>query len=175
MGTGTVSILSKYGTRGPKYAVPPEDHLVVAVDLGKHKVGVAVGTPSEMYCAATVVHRGPADAVAQQVREFVALHAKDLPLIWVCEWPMKYPTQRKFHKDLDDLHAVGYAIGTWNESYLPGEWKGNVPKSAHRKRIKSALSPEELDIMPAEDAHDAWDAAGIYLFAVGRTKRGGVK
>jgi hypothetical protein len=177
-----VSITARYGLRGPKYPVPDGEHLIVAVDLGKHKLGVAIGTPEKLLYAGTVFHKGPPGEVAQEVRErvkreewLVSPYADGHPLIWVCEWPMKYPTKRKFHKDLEALHDVGRAIGEWDEKYLPGEWKGNVTKQAHHNRIWRALTPEELAVMPSPGEHDAWDAAGIYLFAAGRTRRGGVK
>ena len=97
----------------------------------------------------------------------------DLSYIWVCEWPMKYDHARVKHKDIGTLQEVGYAFGPWDEKYLPGQWKGNVPKKPHHKRILRVLDDEELGNM-ADSNHDTLDAVGIGLFALGRTKRGGV-
>lgn len=175
-----------YPRRGPKYIAPKGDHILVAADLGAHKLGFAaglvVGNTKWLFKAATF-DCGFSDPamVAATFREFVALHTNavrgrpPIPLVMVCEWPMKYTGKRSTHASVDRVLAVGDAIGGWRETYLPGQWKGNVPKAVHRRRLMDALSPGERERMPPEDEHDAWDAAGIWLFATGRTQRGGVK
>lgn len=175
-------IARRYGTgRAPKYHGPERPHLIVAVDLGKRKVGVAWGTPERLLAAATVrCSRGP-EAMAQAI--YSRLQA-EMPrgaaceLVWVCEWPLKYDHLRRSHENIDELHRVGDAMARahpWSERYNPGEWKGNVPKQAHHDRVAAALTEEELAVMPSREEHDAWDAAAIYLFAAGRTRRGGVQ
>lgn len=171
----------RYPAKGPRYPVPGVGHHLIAVDLGKTKVGVSVfwvGLEGAALVRAFTLaaERGSTPKqVALLVR--AEIFTPLFPAVWVCEWPKKYDYKRKQHKDLDSLHEVGYALaqlhGGWAEMYLPGEWKGNVPKTPHHKRIERALTPDERALMPPKSDHDAWDAVGIGLFATGRTKRGG--
>ena len=168
----------RYTSRALKYIAPKRGHSLVAVDLGKRKVGVAVfwveDGQATLAKACTVLCDGGPEAMALAV---LAVAPRDAH--WVAEWPMKYKDKSLYHDAIESLHAVGEAIdkriGGWDEKYRPGEWKGNVPKGPHHKRIARALTDEELALMPGAEEHDAWDAAGIGLFAVARTKRGGVQ
>jgi hypothetical protein len=158
-------------------------HWLVSVDLGKVKVGVARWwvTPddAQLAWADTLICSRPepsnvANAVVLAAMRDVALVTD---IVWVCEWPKKYPTMRSTHKNIDELHAVGEAlayhdrVGPWTRKFSPHEWKGNVPKAAHHDRLREALGP--LDIPASE--HDTWDAVGIGAFALGLTRRGAVR
>ena len=61
----------------------------------------------------------------------------------------------------------------------PSLWKGNVPKSVMHERQRRVLKPSELSLvntvgrMSGESFHNAMDALGIGLFALGRMRRGG--
>lgn len=173
-------IARRYGTGlKPKYNVPPHDHHVFAVDLGKRKVGLAWGTPERLLGVVTVRCDGGPEAMARATW-LAGNKAQATTEVWVCEWPLKYDRLRRTHANIDELLRVGMAlerryIGRFSERYNPGEWKGNVPKRAHHDRVAAALTDEELALMPSRKEHDAWDAAAIYLFAVGRTRRGGVQ
>jgi hypothetical protein len=168
----------RYGLHKPRYLVPAVPHLLVAVDLGKTKAGVAIfrvepaNNYSVLVACATVNDRRLSTAVVSYAQV-----DDDLPVRWVCEWPMKYDDRRLYHEAIEDLQAVGNSIeelvGGWSDKYRPGEWKGHVPKRAHHRRVRKALRPSELAIMPSVEEHDAWDAVGIGLFALARTKRGG--
>lgn len=155
-----------------------------AVDLGKTKVGVAVFADTTLKLAFTShsLRGSSPQAVAQDIMVRLMTSLPDwawlpLPPHFVCEWPMKYPLARIYHKNLDELYEVGYAIGQltngWDARYRPSAWKGNVPKAAHHRRIKRALTAEELYAL-RDLGHDTWDAVGIGLFHLGRTKRGGI-
>jgi hypothetical protein len=167
----------RYGFGEPRYLAPDLPHYLVAVDLGKRKVGVAVfwitDEEAELVQAETVLGSPMADKVYASVSGLY----EEAPVLWVCEWPMKYGDRRKYHKDIESLYAVGNdleaLVGGWDEKYRPGEWKGNAPKHAHHKRLRRALKPDELETAPPDHEHDAWDAIGIGLFATNRTKRGG--
>jgi hypothetical protein len=175
-------VFSRYKLREPKYDAPTTPHYLVSVDLGKRKVGVGLawvdpGADKVLVVKAeTVTCGGGARAMAHAVVSSVAVEGD---VYWVCEWPMKYDDKRLYHDALDELYAVGNEIEMlirgWDEKYRPGEWKGNVPKAAHHRRLAASLRPEELEVMPPLKEHDAWDAAGICLFATARTKRGGVQ
>jgi hypothetical protein len=169
-----------YRRAGPKYRCPDSDHHLIAIDLGKRKVGVAWGSVIEgvagLHGAATVIcNSGPED-MAKKVVDLLLAKTQS-PRYWVCEWPKKYDRWLARHKNIEELHQVGYALGRyhpWDEMYLPGEWKGNVPKTPHHNRIGAALYQKERSRMPPLKEHDAWDAAGIWLYAAGRTRRGGI-
>lgn len=176
----------RYRLREPKYDAPEGTHYLVSVDLGKRKVGVAVfwvDPANEMVLlvnAQTIRNDNGANAIASDIyRAGPAEDASEHGVYWVCEWPMKYDDKRRYHEAIEDLQAVGDAVSSiirgWDERYRPGEWKGNVPKAAHHKRLKRALRAEELEVAPPVTEHDAWDAIGIGLFATARTKRGGVQ
>lgn len=167
----------RYGFGEFRYPAPDLPHYLVAVDLGKRKVGLSIfwvaDGKAELAQAETVL--GP--PMALNVYRAAAGLYEEAPVLWVCEWPMKYGDRRKYHDDIDALYAVGNdldaLIDGWDEKYRPGEWKGNAPKYAHHKRLRRVLTQEELEYAPPEDEHDAWDAIGIGLFATNRTKRGG--
>lgn len=205
--------MRQYPNKGPKYRVHPDPHLLVAFDLGKWKVGSAVSLVdpaagmTRLIGAETHVlpkkdnKEWDAKDMAAVVAEAIPLASTMMiPIIFVCEWPMKYKDKRSKHKDIETLHKVGYALETaldmrFAERYLPGQWKGNVPKPAHRRRIVRELTPSERTLLYAHlaaevfdkdatkarawadsaAAHDMWDAIGINLFATGRTRRGGTR
>lgn len=175
----------RYSLREPKYDAPQGTHYLVAVDLGKRKVGAAVfwvdpaNDVTLLVRAATVLEDDGPHAMATAIYDVAPDEdVSEAGVYWVCEWPMKYADKRKYHEAIEDLHAVGDAMGMlirgWDERYRPGEWKGNVPKRAHHKRLSRALRDEERAVAPNANEHDAWDAIGIGLFALARTKRGGV-
>ncbi len=170
-----------------KFRHPPwfrwtsEGHGLVAVDLGKRKVGVAVFSADGELARAKTVHtqRGKAkwdpwvtsEAVAAYVYETVDYDPTKLD--WVCEWPEIRPGERKNTHNIRTLQQVGSRLMRlldlpgWAAQYNPFEWKRNVDKKLHHTRIFSALYPAELSIW-ATLGHDARDAVGIGLFALGR-------
>lgn len=110
------------------------------------------------------------------------------------EWPQIYAGSKQASNpnDLPGMVGVDLAITTAlmiaaaarGEQlnvlcYTPGEWIGQVPKSRtgsalrspRGRKIASRLDANELAVMP--DQHDAIDAVGIGLHALGRlgTKR----
>ena len=204
--------MRNYRGKKPKYTLPtsagtPTTHLLISFDLGKRKVGAAVFLYTEesykLVGAEVIKVEGEwtADKMAGEVHKSLSpmLSTSFLPASFVCEWPKKYSTARKFHKDLDTLYDVGHAIAikfnmSWAETYTPSDWKGNVPKKAHKKRILRELSLSEQvvltnhvasamdiskeeaeDFLESELSHDLWDAIGIGLFAAARTRKGGTR
>ena len=76
--------------------------------------------------------------------------------------------------DPNDLIAMAYVAGCLTHAgvrtaekhcVLPREWKGQVPKDIHNKRVMSKLNPDEVAIIeaikPASKRHNAIDAVGI--------------
>lgn len=204
--------MKRYAKNSAKYPSPDVPHLLISFDLGKRKVGVAVflcpGTQddaSARLVGAEVIHvEGEWSPEKVSEATYESLHkllsfAGFMPTSLVCEWPKKYSKARKFHKDLDTLYEVGHAIvrrfeTSWAETYTPSEWKGNVPKKAHKRRLVRELTLQEKanlqsvvaaankitkeeaqEYLDKEESHDLWDAIGIGLFATARTRKGGTR
>ena len=205
--------MRRYGRNSPQYPEKAGPHILVSFDLGKRKVGVAVflcsgfsdDTTVSKLIGAEVIHvegEWSEDKMSEAIHvslskllEFTGF----MPTAMVCEWPKKYATARKFHKDLDTLHKVGHSImrrfnTSWAETYTPSEWKGNVPKKAHKRRLVRELTLQEKatlqkhvakaaniteeeaqGYLDSEESHDLWDAVGIGLYATARTRKGGTR
>lgn len=113
------------------------------------------------------------------------------PTTLAFEWPQVYSqAEGKSKGDPNDLIAMAAVNGALACGmqiacvmrrqqlkilcYKPAEWIGQLPKttrgkaseSPRAKRIYSRLEPAELELVP--DQHDAIDAIGIGLFALGR-------
>ena len=164
-----------------RYRHPPwyswrEDHCLVAVDLGKRKVGVALFGEDGVLIQAKTIHtqRGTPDwnphTTADAVLAWVCENAP-LKEDWVCEWPAIRPKDKNA-SDVRTLLQVGNSleqeVGKWREKFVPSEWKRNVGKDLHHQRLRAALDPEEQEMWDRL-GHDARDAVGIGLFALGRT------
>ncbi len=93
----------------------------------------------------------------------------------IIERPKVYPgVQREDPNDLIDVALMaGRMIERFPHSALrtpyPQDWKGQVPKEIHNRRVLKALTCTERKIVP--NNHNAIDAAGLYLWAIGRMKR----
>lgn len=168
-----------------KYPQPPQPHLLAAVDLGKRKCGLALffvndqGHARLLAAETTRQEDGDPEAMAQALVDAIPALPVLVPVFWVVEWPQKYEHLRARHENLEELHAVGYALKRRVPvvaEYRPAEWKGNVPKAAHHKRLQRELAPMDATLPPpGDDTHDMWDAVGIGLYATGRTRRGGTR
>ena len=116
-----------------------------------------------------------------------ARHA--LPRTFVYEWPQVYTAAKSIGdpNDLIGLAGVGAAVGMGLSmavalqeigltimTYRPGEWTGGIRKerkgnpwlSLRGQRVATRLRSSEREVVPA--SHDAIDAVGIGLFALGR-------
>lgn len=85
--------------------------------------------------------------------------------------------------DPNDLIKVAVGVGRWVERgaitgaavtlVKPAEWKGQIPKDIHHKRITSLLTPLEFSRIPAmskDKAHNALDAMGLGLWTLKRLR-----
>jgi hypothetical protein len=97
----------------------------------------------------------------------------------VLEAQRVYPASRQKGDPNDLLELMGVAgamrfRGALRTSYLPREWKGQMPGDDFiRERILPRLSTAELariEPAPASLLHNAHDAVGIGLFHLGRLK-----
>lgn len=100
---------------------------------------------------------------------------------FVSEIPQVYREGKSANVDPEDLTnltgVVGAVIGFLDpaevETCVPAQWKGQVPKEIHNRRIISTLTPNEKAVLdaikcPASLKHNVVDAVGIGLFALGR-------
>jgi len=92
------------------------------------------------------------------------------------EWPQVYTKSKGDNNDLLPLAGVDtalYALLQPDElhTFLPNEWKGQLPKSVCHERIKTRLSADELNTIQKTRKsllHNVLDAAGIGLYALCR-------
>ena len=164
--------------RAPWYKQRP-DHGLVAVDLGKRKVGVALFLPDGTLVQAKTVHtqRGVEDWDPRTTAKAIQAVLYDPVACWNWDWVCEYPelrgaADRGNYHNIAPLQHVGDLLHGWfgwAEKYRPAEWKRHVKKDLHHRRIGEALTPEEReDIGWSSLGHDAKDAVGIGLFALGR-------
>lgn len=94
------------------------------------------------------------------------------------EVPQIYKVRRT---DANDLIDVALVAGAWISRYKhvqifrPAEWKGQAPKKIVHERIRERLSEGEREVLdrdlrsvPKSLQHNALDAVGIGLHALGR-------
>lgn len=106
----------------------------------------------------------------------------------VCEIPQIYdPRAAKTVKRPSDLIDVTVAAGRMTgavrtEYVLPAQWKGQVPKAVHHKRVRATLMTDEqvvsdayLDTIKPALRHNIWDAIGLGLVVLGRMTPGPIR
>jgi len=160
-------------------------HLLIAIDPGKRVCGVSVwGCEANrviLLHACSIRPKGRLSNLPSQVEdlwlEYVDGFEGAAPQ-FVFEVPRYYMKKRATFRGVDALFDVLDAFqkhGILVKDYVyPGQWKGNVPKKIHQKRIARALTRTELRRVDPEGTHDMWDAIGIGLYATGRTSRAGI-
>jgi len=159
--------------------------LYAGIDLGKHKVGIGLGTKTTLIAATTtktIPAEGgySAEATAKDALAWIQAEAQGSPVSYTIEWPSPRPGELVVVEDILSLQAVGRALikllgrGAKVVQVSPSTWKGTLPKEVHRRRLAKILSPEELALMPEMDQdHDTWDGVGLYLYGAGRSGRAG--
>jgi hypothetical protein len=98
-------------------------------------------------------------------------------VVWI-ERPVVYPRSKVPPNDLIQLALTAGQISGWYEArgcktcYVqPADWKGQVPKAIHHRRIRAELSPAErkllddaLATLAPSKRHNVLDAVGIGLW-----------
>lgn len=141
--------------------------LRASIDPGKHGCARAYSHHDQIFG----VDFGP----PVYYREADLWHVDEL---W-CEVPVVYPGIRK--EDPNDLIRVSRGLGKAELSIVakrtidlaPRDWKGSLDKDLMLRRIEKLLRPEELALvdrlkLPKKTRHNAIDACGILLHAMGR-------
>ena len=160
-------------------------HLLIAIDPGKRVCGVSVWgcepNPVILLHACSIRPGGSLRNLPSQVEdlwmEFVDGFDEAAPQ-FVFEVPRYYTKKRSTFRGVDALFDVLDAFqkyGILVKDYVyPNQWKGNVPKKIHQRRIEKALTISEMRRVDVKGTHDMWDAIGIGLYATGRTGRAGI-
>lgn len=168
---------------------------LISFDPGLREAGLAVFTDGLLAAAFLVRNPNTKDrggkawlAMGQEVDTLLSETVPGLPLrlhlhgsMFVSEIPQVYREGKSANVSPDDLTnltgVVGCVIGFLDpvevKTYVPAEWKGQVPKDIHNKRIKASLSMDEKAILegvkcPASLLHNVVDAIGVGLFELGR-------
>lgn len=161
--------------------------MLLAVDPSVRSPGAAIFCDSVLVAVARIPCKRASDVsdgqrwldVATQIRAWVG--ARQITS-FIFEKPQIYTAfkSKGDPNDLIGLAGIGAALaGMLGVSVLsptPAEWIGQLPKSTRgsaldsprSQRIVSRLSPAELALVP--DQHDAIDAVGLGLWALGRLK-----
>lgn len=160
-------------------------HLLIAIDPGKRVCGVSVWGcephQTQLLYACSIRPKGNLVNLPSQVEDlwmsFVDGYGEAAPQ-FVFEVPRYYTKKRTTFRGVDALFEVldtFHRHGILVKDYVyPSQWKGNVPKKVHMRRIEKALTAEEMDCVDPDGTHDMWDAIGIGLYATGRTSRAGI-
>lgn len=162
---------------------------LLAVDPGARGAGVAAFAGGLLRRAAYVENtaRRGADAAACRSlavavrRYFDAIGRVEFTEV-ACEWPQVYAPGKQKGDPNDLLALVGVSVGICAlyagadvSSYLPAQWKAQMPKGVAHERVLARLSAEERNEIWLPSAkglqHNVLDAIGIGLHHLGRFER----
>lgn len=161
---------------------------LVSFDPGLREAGLAVFTNGLLTAAFLVRNPNTKDRGGKAWLAMGREVAKTLrgviytPDLFVSEIPQVYREGKSANVSPDDLTnltgVVGCVIGFLDPSevktYVPAEWKGQVPKDIHNKRVITALNADEHWVLyntvkcPASLLHNVVDAIGVGLFELKR-------
>lgn len=164
-------------------------HKLLAVDPGLRYPAAAWFVNGVLQKASRVKIKKPdtSEPIAKRCRDIaleIAYWCPEAPTQIIVEWPKVYTAEKSKGdpNNLIGLAGVGACVaGLFPDSSilspLPRDWTGNVPKaekgdpwaSPRGQRVRDRLSDAEFrSVIPS---HDAVDAVGLGLFALGRFER----
>ena len=151
---------------------------VMTFDPGKLSVGWATADETGiMRCG--LVHDATQLGLLRKLRDMqLSTATKGIKVI--IEKPQIY-RERKWKGDPNDLIDETITVGALATLTLesdqrivkPHDWKGNVPKDIHNRRVKKRLTPVEMTTLKKcgvapSLAHNVVDACGMCLWSLGR-------
>lgn len=171
----------------------PKPHLITAIDPGKHLCGCSTWLAMErgavMVDARAVIGEWSMARALGDYMRHIRGNVEDTyglgrllgrePTHYIAiEVPQRYTGKRAKLSGVRALEAVIEAIdldfgGLVVARHTPNEWKGQVPKPVHHRRVRAALKPGELAAIKTPDDHNTWDGVGYGCFITGRLGRGG--
>lgn len=158
--------------------------MLVSIDPGVRLCGVAVFEDGELasaWLSKSSGWRTMAYCVVSDLQKRYPLEVLE-PGRLVIEKPQIY-TQNKLKGDPNDLIDLACVVGALGvlmirqelTTYLPRQWKGQVPKHVMIERIKGKLSEDErkrIELPSAKSLqHNVWDAVGIGLHHERKARR----
>lgn len=160
--------------------------MILAIDPGLRGCGVAAFGSELVFCAyprnPEARARGPGAwwSMAQAVYQAVVDANVPLPRTLVVEVPQVYAGSKQ-KGDPNDLIQLAGVLGALTGlfrcatvGYAPREWKGQVPKDVHNRRILGKLSASERTILESCGVsqslqHNVIDAVGLGKFHLSRS------
>lgn len=156
---------------------------LVAIDPGVKKCAIAVFVERKLedayYVNANLDSRS--GGALNMVKQLEDTEFNDPEI--VIERPQIY-TGAEAKGDPNDLLDLAFVAGYFraHRSYLPAEWKGQVPKEIHHKRLSEYFAESgDVDgfdvwkrISKLKKDHDLRDAVGLGLFHLGLVGKGGI-
>jgi hypothetical protein len=143
---------------------------LIAIDPGFNGTGIAAFTDEGRLVDVALVVPPSAGQVdfAERLRQ--AIDA--LPDSRGADLIIEFPDRDDRKGDITDLFKLAAITGAisvapqWRGSRIsyvfPSEWKGNVPKDIHGRRIVASLTPKERAILEKRGAdHNVIDAVGL--------------
>lgn len=136
----------------------------VFVDPGKHACAIACWRGKEYYKVELV------EGSRWDFRHTIQCMAPDLVVV---ECPVVYPRGAGKGEDPNDLIQVALSAGACMAACMhsvtvtPGEWKGQVPKNIHHRRIEPQLTEamrRDINSVPAILRHNVLDAIALGLW-----------
>jgi hypothetical protein len=164
--------------------------VLVAIDPGVNGCGVSVWTNYGALVRAEYVVNADPQPGLRKVQEF----PKWLRMAWalgeteerlvelVIEVPQAYSGRDKQKGDQNDLILLALTVGAiaghfWPDqltTYLPREWKGQLPKDVSERRSREELRESEVSLVKLPKAkslhNNVWDSVGIGLFHLNKRK-----
>jgi hypothetical protein len=146
--------------------------MIIAIDPGKLTISYALGRAKYLYDVGYLKFPNLKD-----IGYWAAEHWDRYDVV-VIEKPQIYQNTNR-HIDQNDLVDLARTVGLCSlvgrevVEYLPREWKGQVPKTIHNRRIKKMLKPAEIDIVKDRglyNNHNVLDSIGILLHYWNRGK-----
>lgn len=166
-------------------AVPgPSARVVIAVDPGVHRSGVAVLARGRLHAAALV--EGSAGAQPRELDALLGEYASEGDGALVVEMPQVYQDRREGNRR-QDLVSLAVVVGAWEGEavrrgwpvtrLLPARWKGQVPKEVTHDRARAVLDADEKAVLARHLArikthlrHNVLDAVALLLVHVRRVR-----
>ena len=151
---------------------------VIAIDPGCSYFGYAVFRSARLVRCGRPSAASPYTLIDLVIEECLIEQIIGLGCVVVLEYPQDYPGSPKT-KNLKGLKVLCDGVikelrgAAKMHTYYPREWKAQVPKGVHHKRLQGVLSPAELELWSTAN-HDTRDAIGLGLYYLGRTAKGGL-
>lgn len=149
---------------------------LATIDLAMWASGLViwevVGPHIRILEAVTVRGDGTPENMAVELDALIPIRAK------ICiEKPQRYRNKTKYDHAIDQIEETIRRFKAKKrkiaKAWVPRQWKGSVTKDVHHARLRARLTALGIDFSMVPDEHDAWDAIGIGMFALGLVRTGG--